>query len=258
VVIGQLVGYAVQGIAVATLEEVLSTSNPSAKACRALFEQLGAIDYVTSSVRAVKGDLAMTLVTFEGVRNGSLPLDDLLSNFQGGGGARERVLRAYQSYGGPLMNLDEMAYLRLMEKQTAAFAKPWPDCARVSEGIEREADALPIYRSVITRAVTPVLARMATSRESKKAQIGATQIALALKAYRLRHARHPASLTELSRAGWKLPLDPFTGEPYHYRREGQGFVVWSVGEDGTDQGGKPRLYTGGGSKQFDLPFQCAR
>ncbi len=38
----------------------------------------------------------------------------------------------------------------------------------------------------------------------------------------------------LGKAGWKLPLDPFTQEPYHYRRDHKGFPVWSVGPDLTD------------------------
>ncbi|HLJ57486.1 MAG TPA: hypothetical protein VKT77_20780 [Chthonomonadaceae bacterium] len=33
------------------------------------------------------------------------------------------------------------------------------------------------------------------------------------------------------------PHDPFTSQPLHYRRDGQGFVLYSVGQDLKDDGG---------------------
>lgn len=34
-----------------------------------------------------------------------------------------------------------------------------------------------------------------------------------------------------------LPLDPFTGKDYIYRKKEKGFIVYSVGEDLKDDGG---------------------
>lgn len=34
-----------------------------------------------------------------------------------------------------------------------------------------------------------------------------------------------------------LPLDPCSGQPFVYRREGGGFLLYSVGTDGADPGG---------------------
>lgn len=38
-----------------------------------------------------------------------------------------------------------------------------------------------------------------------------------------------------------LPLDPFTSNPLHYRKEDTGFVIYSVGPDGNFDGGKPGI-----------------
>ena len=38
-----------------------------------------------------------------------------------------------------------------------------------------------------------------------------------------------------------LPLDPFTGKDYLYRKENGGFVVYSVGENLVDDGGVDRF-----------------
>lgn len=54
-----------------------------------------------------------------------------------------------------------------------------------------------------------------------------------LLAHRLETGDFPDSLDSLP----DTYIDPFTGSPLGYRREGEGFRVWSVGIDG-DQGGK--------------------
>lgn len=74
---------------------------------------------------------------------------------------------------------------------------------------------------------------------SQQAQIGLAQTTLALKAYKNRHGTYPVSLKELKAyPGWKLPKDPFSGKSFGYKRIGQGFRVWSWGEDLVNDGGR--------------------
>ncbi len=62
--------------------------------------------------------------------------------------------------------------------------------------------------------------------------------ALALKAYQMEHGNYPVSLEELrAKGGWPIDNDPFTGWPLIYRREGNGFIIYSVGPDLFDNGG---------------------
>ena len=58
--------------------------------------------------------------------------------------------------------------------------------------------------------------------------------ALAVAAHRAEHGSYPDSLADLEAEGWDLPADSFGGGPFHYRREGDGFVVWSIGPDMED------------------------
>jgi hypothetical protein len=53
--------------------------------------------------------------------------------------------------------------------------------------------------------------------------------------YKQLHGRYPGTLKE---AGVKT-LDPFTGEPLKLKLEGEGFVVYSLGQDLVDNGGTP-------------------
>ena len=62
--------------------------------------------------------------------------------------------------------------------------------------------------------------------------------AIALKRYHDRHKRFPGSLNELvPEFVSEVPIDYMDGKPLRYRREGDQFVLWSIGPDGKDDGG---------------------
>jgi hypothetical protein len=67
-----------------------------------------------------------------------------------------------------------------------------------------------------------------------------TILAVGLSAYRHAHGGYPASLAPLLDGGYvaSLPLDPYVDEPLRYRREDDRFVLYSVGPDGIDDGGR--------------------
>jgi len=67
-----------------------------------------------------------------------------------------------------------------------------------------------------------------------------TIAAIALKRYQLRHGKYPKSLDELVPEFLReVPVDWMDGQKLRYRPEGDTFVLWSVGEDGKDDGGTP-------------------
>ena len=67
--------------------------------------------------------------------------------------------------------------------------------------------------------------------------------AIALKRYELRHHQLPATLEELTPDLLKaVPIDCMDGQPLRYRRNADGtFLLYSVGENGKDDGGDPAL-----------------
>jgi len=67
--------------------------------------------------------------------------------------------------------------------------------------------------------------------------------AVALKRHQLRHGTHPEDLAELVPAFLsEVPMDWMDGQPLRYRRlEGQRFLLYSVSDDGIDQGGDPTV-----------------
>jgi hypothetical protein len=64
-------------------------------------------------------------------------------------------------------------------------------------------------------------------------------IACALERYRMGKGTYPNNLAEMSPAFMKqIPMDIVNGQPLHYRRQDQTFLLYSVGWEQKDEGGR--------------------
>lgn len=94
------------------------------------------------------------------------------------------------------------------------------------------------HHYVFARTILPALMR--SSQRSARAQSTATQAALgcALERFYLAEKKYPAALTELvPKYLAKVPHEVVSCEPMRYRAESGGYVLWSAGWDGKDDGG---------------------
>ncbi|MEJ0088182.1 MAG: hypothetical protein WDM80_00265 [Limisphaerales bacterium] len=72
--------------------------------------------------------------------------------------------------------------------------------------------------------------------------------AIALKRFQLKHGHFPERLSELTPEFLSSPIDPVDGSPLRYRRNGDGtFLLYSIGENGVDDGGDPNSMPAAGS-----------
>lgn len=90
--------------------------------------------------------------------------------------------------------------------------------------------------SRLTRKLAPMIHLAKEFHCDMVAKVHLTRAGLALLRYREAHGAFPESLDAL---GLEDLVDPFAEAPLHYRAEGAGFVVYSVGEDQKDNGGAP-------------------
>jgi hypothetical protein len=83
--------------------------------------------------------------------------------------------------------------------------------------------------------------------------------AIALKRYQLKHGNYPADLNSLVPEFLPaVPLDPVDGQPLRYRPNADGtFLLYSVGENGKDDGGDPSLEKGVTGSSFYWQNYCA-
>ena len=108
---------------------------------------------------------------------------------------------------------------------------------RTSEAADRGLLLNKMYWNGLDHAVSREAASLANERLALTA--------LALEQFRAaRGNRYPNGLAELAPDYLAAPLmDPFNGQPLHYRKQGAGYMLYSVGPDLKDDGGRRR--TGG-------------
>ncbi len=148
----------------------------------------------------------------------------------------------------------ELYYLKMMAKAISLAEMPYWEARGKVPAFNKEIQDLPKEKAILTQMLLPALSRAYNQEARLDALLGDAEIALACYIYEAKHGEFPSSLKELTPGILPtLPLDPFTGNNYIYRKERKGFVVYSVGDNLKDDGGKwgkPNRYTG----DFDIVF----
>ena len=243
VLIGALVGWAVHPLAAGPAQHILSATSPSVAACRETFEELDNLDPEAAFARALRVERVVYGL-------------DQTSPFRGGGlpdGMRKGAALFALS-----RDYDQLAYLRSMRRQIDAVSLPWPRSKEESAEAYREVEADNMFLTVLSRMISPSFSRAHEAKERANAFIGTWQAALALTIHRAEKGRYPDDLETLRAAGWDLPLDPFTQQDFRYRREGDGFVVWSLGPNMVDEGGEFSPVVNDPAAPDDVAFRCER
>jgi hypothetical protein len=87
----------------------------------------------------------------------------------------------------------------------------------------------------------PALQKTTEKTADSEARLRCAQMSLAVEQFRVRNRRLPERLEELVPGILsQLPVDPIDGDPLHYLKLDTGYVVYSVGLDGIDNGGLER------------------
>ena len=99
--------------------------------------------------------------------------------------------------------------------------------------------AQPLLLDRLVRHDTPrVPVQAFVDRARREALADLIRQGLLVELHHAEYGQWPASLDELRETlGGALPMDPFSGVPYIYWPTSQGFVLYSVGVDGRDDGG---------------------
>jgi hypothetical protein len=150
-------------------------------------------------------------------------------------------------------------YLRAMETNLAVARTEPPESLRAVPGLERlGSDARRGYY-VFSAMVLPAFAKLPQKDAQHRAELRLAFTALAVERWRSRHeGAPPPNLTALVPA-WlpDVPSDPFDGRPLRYRPLARGYVVYSIGPDGVDDGGAPKPDRGGRTNLWDMTFTVA-
>jgi hypothetical protein len=131
----------------------------------------------------------------------------------------------------PRLIADHAAYLQMMRKRVQLLQGPYRSREEVPEFMQ------PSLWSILAHDLTMASGHDKWVYCGYMATLRLTRAGLALLQYKQAHGVLPPTLDALGVEGL---VDPFTEEPLRYRPEGEGFLVYSVGEDRRDNGGTPR------------------
>jgi len=122
-----------------------------------------------------------------------------------------------------------------MEQAVAASKEtPWKDIQ------SNWADQNILNYGILAKMLIPALSNIQEKAIHIQVKLELAKVAIDLERFYLKHGSYPDSLDDLSPT-YRLtpPLDPMTQKALSYRRnEGGGFEMFSVGMNGTDDGGK--------------------
>jgi len=128
----------------------------------------------------------------------------------------------------------------------------------VAEDVEREAQR----KRYVLAGLVLISCDHALLREAEGlARLRTARAALAVERFRLANGRLPAELNQLTpRFLATLPRDPFDGEQLRYKLLPTGYVLYSIGPDGRDDGGKeyPTKPFGKTTPPYDITITVER
>ena len=232
--VSQLIRNAGAAVACQTAERVLALGEPGPEELARLQRLLEDEGRFPAALVLARGERAAWQEFFDGVETGEISAEEgpadrrPLAGRLFGRSQRDRLREEHQRALRLLTRLVEAAR-RPPHEQLPAVRAAAADEA--TDGTGREG-------SVTAGFLLSSVERVLESVRRKQAQVGCAATALAAERYRRARGGWPDSLQKLVPDFLDaVPRDPYDGAPLRYRRLDDGLVVYSVGPDGTDDGG---------------------
>ena len=210
--------------------------------------QLASFDFISDYQAAMRGENACQIASIDALRHRPGLLDSI-----GESGDKDSIrlgdLRGYLIPSGWFYQ-NELRSSRFILEQFLPIAQV--NRQAFFPGLASEANrSLNAMRhtpyTVICRMLLPGLTRSAHKFAFAQASLNLARCACALERYRLATGKYPTTLDALApKFISKVPPDPIGGQPLHYRcQDDEHFVLYSVGWNGEDDGGRVRVGKGG-------------
>jgi hypothetical protein len=250
ILISLLVRTAVAGIAVQTIQDMWAhgvfaadtgagaadgagaagESIASAEAAAArLVRALAAVELWSAMRPALMGERAFGIDAIEGVLRGDHTMF---------GGKPSSGGRALMSLGGFWLRWNQMQYIEYMNELVVAAGLPPHEAIAAALDVENRLKDLPKWRGVFAQLMLPALgtALQTVAQTQMKAHTAAVGVACDLRMRR--GGELPTDASALAPEFFdRAPTDAFDGKPLRIAKTPDGFMVYSVGPDGADDGG---------------------
>ena len=230
--ISQLVRIACQALGASTIERLINRAELGDKQLMQIERSLINTEKSDGMIRAFAGERCIV---------GSL-LQDFSSqdiSMYGGPSVATPLMSFYKIAG--LADADALLYIDFMTKYMEAMQLAPHYRKEASKAIEADFDKISKIH-ILLHIIRPAFSRCVEVDLKCLANIQAARVGIAVERYRLATGNLPETLSDLLPSYIDtIAKDPFDGEQLRYKKRDFGFVVYSVGEDGHDDGGKERL-----------------
>jgi hypothetical protein len=232
--ISALVRVACNAQAVDALERALAQGEPPAtelEAVQALLEKEAAEGGFVQAARGERADMHRTVAA---VRNGQLAIADLV------GGKPGNLERNLGNLAGPALARQSHAhFLRLLNEYVEAMKMPLEEQMAAVKTLEVKIKKAKVEYEILPALMFPAIIRVTQANQRGVGNLRCAYVAVALERYRHDHGEWPDTLDALvPQYLAAVPKDPMDGKSLRYLRRPDGVIVYWLGHDGTDDGGK--------------------
>jgi hypothetical protein len=251
-IISQLSRIAQQALTVSTLQYVINRAELTDEQLAELGEAVARAEDPSAVSRGYVGERCSGISLFKGP-------PAVIAELYGTDVPSVPFFELYNALG--LGHRDGITYLDLMGEYLKTTQLPPHLRQEAADVTNAKADEIPGSR-VLLKIIVPALARVTTLDLRNMAQLRTARVGLAIERYRLAAGELPGELADLVPTYLDVvPSDPFDGNDLRYKKLATGFVVYSIGEDGSDDGGKerpPKRKRGEEPVNYDVTFIIER
>ncbi len=227
-IISQLVRISCQSLVVSALERVI---NRTILTDEQLLELGRIVEKTEDSEAIVRGFIGDRCFIIELLSNPELISPEIIN-----GVSSAPLIELYSALG--MTDWDTNIYLEFTNEYIESMKLPEDKRLKaVKEIVARQAKISKIH--ILHNELTPALSRCIEVDLRNNAHLRAAQAAVAVERYRLAKGKLPDQLSELVPEYLEVvPADPFDGNEIKYKQLSTGYVVYSIGQDLSDDGGR--------------------
>jgi len=245
----QLVAVALRGMAVHTTTAILTQGDLPIDLARQIQKDLAAIQPLDNMARGVDQmerlcclDTVVHVKTYGlrqlGDHGGSTPIDYISVDWNV---ALEKLNKLFDQAAAAMQQPPGEERERALDQLNATISADTVNIrtpGRLIPAIISRGARSDVAGSMIQELLLPALNAASTAESRINSQLQLIQVAAALAVFHAEHGTYPEKLEELVPGALVVPpADAFHGKPLVYKRLKQGYLLYSLGQNGQDDGG---------------------
>jgi hypothetical protein len=236
--ISQLVRVAVVTMSLTALEQVFNRTTVPPESLSELAQTFRAMEESDAKGeafnRSLIGERVMVMNHFK-----RATIADLVAAVADGTTDEQRQLfvKRLKRFGG--IKAEQNYVENVFQQFLSARQEPFPDRLTNAQDVQQKVSENPNGLLLLNNAWLTGYAGLARTEAKCLANLRLAVTAVALEQFRAALSQYPSALSELTPAYLDaVPADPFDGQPLRYRKQGPGYILYSVGPDLKDDMGQ--------------------